>query len=245
MLFRSLDQLIAEFGDAKFDISNKGAILSTSSAKEAAQKRQDSLLQDQLADIKKQLSQITATPVSKDDDKEKMSQQIAALQKQVSSMQSLVDNKNLEIAELKLKTKSAEDQTTSLRQLLNNCSEEDNSCSLSIKEKAKEATSNDLKFCRLIDKHDLDKDLLIDLHNKMQKELLKMLKITDETTSVHELIMQARDAVLLTDEACDYAHLIRKERNKIVHDNAYPKTYEARILMCLYAASLLWPHFPE
>lgn len=240
-----LEELIAEFGDANSVINVKiPGSEEKSTPREAIQQADNIQIQSQLEEIKRQVSQLSTITPTKDNNKETLALQLTAMDQQIQSMKQLLDNKEREIEELKRSNASAQEQTTQLRELLTKADKSKKDCSISIKERAKEATSNDTKFCSIIDNNDLNLDLLIDLNNKMYYELKSMLKATDPGLTLYDLILQASDADLLTSEASDYAHLIRKERNKVVHDNAYQKTHDARILMCVFAGALLWLHFP-
>ena len=241
-----LEQLIAEFGDENSKImveipgkENKPHTRTSSQIDEA------NLLQKILDEIKKAEKEPSPPPKESASDAERYLKQISTLEQQLQAVLDQMKSKDLLITELERKTESSEDQITQLRELLAKKDRSSQNCSVLIKEKAKEATSNDPKFCTMIDNHEINKDLLLDLTNKMHQELRTVLKVDDPAASLHDLIIQAVDADIFSSEASDYAHLIRKERNKIVHDNAYVKTHQARILMCLFAASLLWPNFPE
>ncbi|MBM4302300.1 MAG: DUF4145 domain-containing protein [Deltaproteobacteria bacterium] len=63
--------------------------------------------------------------------------------------------------------------------------------------------------------------------------------------NLYELITQARDADILTDEAIQLAHLIRRHRNITAHEQVDIRTKEARVLLVLLSAALLWPLLPE
>jgi hypothetical protein len=57
----------------------------------------------------------------------------------------------------------------------------------------------------------------------------------EETTAI---ALPAETRPLLDD-------VIRKQRNIVVRGDTYKTTHVGRILMSLFAASLLWPEFPE
>lgn len=241
-----LDELLAEFGDANSKIQvvipgNEQKLQPRATAQETEKNE----LQRQLDEIKKTLNQISSIPATNDTEKGKLVLQLATMDQQLQTMKSQLENKDQIIAELKIKTESSEEQVTQLRELLASKDKAQQNCAISIKERAKEATSNDPKFCRLIDNREVDKDLLNDITNNMIFELKKLLNVNDPNMSLYDLILQAAESNILEPEAIDYAHLIRKERNKVIHANPYVKTLDARYMMCLFAAALLWPYFPE
>lgn len=236
-----LEQLIAEFGDENSKIMVEIPGKEKQSTSHTAEQRDEAnLLQKLLNEIKK-----TEQARPQQSDTDEYITQISSLEQQLKLVVEQVNNKDMLISELEHKAASSEEQITQLRELLAKKDQSACDCSVLIKERAKEATSNDPKFCTMIDNHEINKDLLLDLTNKMHQELRTVLRVDDPSASLHDLIIQAVDAEIFSTEASDYAHLIRKERNKIVHDNAYVKTHEARIMMCLFAAALLWPNFPE
>ena len=63
--------------------------------------------------------------------------------------------------------------------------------------------------------------------------------------SLHDLITMARDSESLTEKGIDLAHTIRRHRNILTHENTDGRTHSARVLLCLFAAALLWPEFSE
>lgn len=103
-------------------------------------------------------------------------------------------------------------------------------------------TGNDVTFKFTLDRLSLDSSLPIEFAKIIDRALRTILKADDPDLSLHDLIVQARDAELLSDEAIDLAHTIRKQRNIIAHQDVETRTKQMRILFVLCAASLLWPH---
>ena len=240
------DELIAEFGEDQVQILAQKPKEPSSSLLSVQLQAQNEQLKGEIRDIKQSLQLMAATGRAREESKvQDLVDQVDVLNDQILLMTQQMDNKDTEINELKKKLSESLDQATQLRKLLENKKADTRDIDTLIKERAKEATSNDPKFCKLIDQNNIGLDLLLDINNKMSSELKQMLNYPDDDISLSDLINQASDAEYLTSEAKDYAHIIRKERNKIVHDNAYGKTRVARILMCLFAAALLWPNFPE
>lgn len=112
-----------------------------------------------------------------------------------------------------------------------------------LRERAKEATGRDIKFSSLVDRLKLNESLPIDLVKELGRELRHLVNCEDRGISLHDLLMQARDAGVLTERGIDLAHLIRKQRNVMAHENTDKRTHQAQILLCLFAAALLWPEF--
>ena len=78
-------------------------------------------------------------------------------------------------------------------------------------------TGNDVTFKLTLDRLSLDSSLPIEFAKIIDRALRTILKANDPDLSLHDLIVQARDAELLSDEAIDLAHTIRKQRNIIAH----------------------------
>jgi hypothetical protein len=240
------DELIAEFGEDNLQIMAQKPKENANPVASAHQQAENEQLKNELQEIKQSLQLMaTSTKIKEEPKVQDLVDQIDVLNAQILLMTQQLDNKENEINELQKKNSESLEQATKLRLLLENQESQKQDFDVFIKERAKEATSNDPKFCKIIDQNKIGIDLLLDLNNKMFAELKQMLNTNEIDTSLSDLINQASDADFLTSEARDYAHIIRKERNKIVHDNAYSKTRDARIIMCLFAAALLWPNFPE
>jgi hypothetical protein len=114
-----------------------------------------------------------------------------------------------------------------------------------LKKIAVEATGSDSLFMRTIDPLPLDTTLPIQLSIQIDQQLKRAMKISDENANFADLISQARDAEILDKPLVDLCHLIRKQRNILVHETVHPKTVTARVILCLFAAALLWPNLPE
>ena len=108
-----------------------------------------------------------------------------------------------------------------------------------------EATGYDSKFIEIVERLNIDEKLPIQLAKHMEFELRKMLKIEDRKIPLSDLLIKAKDSDSLPKDTLDLAHVIRKQRNVVAHGEEYEKTYIARVLMCLFAAALIWPELPE
>jgi len=114
-----------------------------------------------------------------------------------------------------------------------------------IKNIAVEATANDPLFVRTISSIPLDSTLPIQLSIQIHQQLRRAMKISDENANFADLISQALEADIVDKQLADLCHLIRKQRNILAHETIHPKTIPARVILCLFAAALLWPNLPE
>ncbi len=114
-----------------------------------------------------------------------------------------------------------------------------------LKNIAIEATDNDSLFMSAIDAISLDSNLPIHLSIQIDKQLRRVMKISDENVNFADLISQAREAEIVDKQIADLCHLIRKQRNILAHETVHPKTVTTRVILCLFAAALLWPNLPE
>jgi hypothetical protein len=113
------------------------------------------------------------------------------------------------------------------------------------KEAAKEATGRDPKFVALVERLRLDETLPNELVEQLKRELRKILATNDRTLSLHDLITMAKDAEVLTENAIELAHTLRRHRNILTHKSTDRRTHVARVCLCLFASALLWPEFCE
>jgi hypothetical protein len=114
-----------------------------------------------------------------------------------------------------------------------------------LRETAKDASGREPKFCALADRLSLNDSLPIELVKELGRELRRVVNCDDRTTSLHELLVQARDAGLLTERGIDLAHVIRKQRNVMAHEQTDRRTHRAQVLLCFFAAAMLWPELSE
>ncbi len=115
-----------------------------------------------------------------------------------------------------------------------------------LKEIAKEATGGDEDFNNFIQKVELDKQFPIQLANRLEQKLKKVLNISgNQKPGLYDLLIQVEDSEKMSQESLDLAHTIRRQRNLFAHSPIHQKTTEARILLCLFASALLWTELPE
>jgi hypothetical protein len=102
---------------------------------------------------------------------------------------------------------------------------------------------NSPRFVALLDDlRRLDPLVPTEIHSLLEVELRLLLGVSqpDEST-LYDLLKQAEEQQILNRDALDLAHMIRKQRNTIAHARDARETYDARSLLCLVAAALLWP----
>ncbi len=114
-----------------------------------------------------------------------------------------------------------------------------------IREKAKEASGGNKKFCLLVDRLSFNHSLPISLLAEMEKELRRALKCRDHSVTLYDLLIQAENEGILTSKELDLAHSIRKQRNLLAHEVIEKETLVARLIFCLFAAALLWSEFSD
>jgi hypothetical protein len=162
---------------------------------------------------------------------------IGGLQKQVKDLQ--VANRRMQ-SELVSRQNEVKELTQKLKEI-----REDVKFESMLKDFAIEATGGDSRFTHIVSHTSISAELPILLAKYLEDDLRRLLGKRDQATTLHDLIMEVRDAEALPPEAIDLGHLIRKQRNIVAHGEAYGTTIRARALLCLFAAALLWPEFPE
>lgn len=110
---------------------------------------------------------------------------------------------------------------------------------------AHNSTGKDEWFSKEVNTITIDKYFPSEIAKKMETILRNKLNIQENEYNLNDLIKLAKENGLLDDEAYNLAHLLRKQRNIVVHQTFDLRTVESRNLMCLFAASLLWPKLPE
>ena len=96
------------------------------------------------------------------------------------------------------------------------------------KELAEDATGTNISFME-IGPLKLDDNFPIELAKCVEEKLRSMLQCHNCSVTFHDLIMQAKDAELLPDEAIDMTHTIRKQRNITAHSRFDPQVQLGRI----------------
>jgi len=109
-----------------------------------------------------------------------------------------------------------------------------------VKAVAAEATMNDVEFTLLLEHIEI-RDMPIALARQLEEECRKLLRVNDERTSFADLLADISDSNMLPRDAIDLAHIIRKQRNIVAHEERARGQKTARAVLTLMAASLLWP----
>lgn len=91
----------------------------------------------------------------------------------------------------------------------------------------------------------LDVSLPIHVAAQLETRLRVHFRDLDPSINLSGLIRQAQEAGVLDDDAVDMAHIVRKQRNALVHSTSTRADSTARILLALYAAAILWPKLPS
>ncbi|MHB9033079.1 MAG: hypothetical protein ACYC6L_08525 [Anaerolineae bacterium] len=175
--------------------------------------------------------------------------QLAQFEHQLDQSQALQQRRSEELAEYKRKCATWEAKYTDTHAELvglraQKAKSNDNSMQTRIKYVALEATENNESFANLLDHADLDDSLPIKISRTLELKLRVMLNIPeDDRPQLNDLLAQASDSAVLPRDAIDLAHIIRKQRNIIAHSENDEPTCQARAIICLFAAALLWPEF--
>ncbi|MEZ4870462.1 MAG: hypothetical protein R3C14_54540 [Caldilineaceae bacterium] len=240
---RTYDALIAEFGDDLVSLSVTRPAHAIDAATQAADLQKENVsLKDDLRQIQQQIAQISekqSDSIVGDLKKSLLESEseLAVIKYKLQEQEKVLNEKAIACA-------NASEKIVQLRKQLQSLQSANNFEKL-IKGAAKGATGGEHKFELLVDSLNLNETLPISLVSKLEEELRLMLNLSDPGLRLHDLLVQARDAELLPQDALDLAHIIRKQRNLLAHGSVYNKTHEARILLCLFAAALLWPELPE
>ena len=112
-----------------------------------------------------------------------------------------------------------------------------------IRDIALEATGNDPVFGEYFKTLDINEGLPIELGKWLEMQLKNTLNSSE---NLFDLIQQCEDAEIFDRNDISLAHVIRGQRNLILHDSAInERTKMGRALYCLFAAALLSPKLPE
>jgi len=109
-----------------------------------------------------------------------------------------------------------------------------------VKEIALEAAEQDGEFATLLARVEIS-DMPIALARRLEEECRRVLRVDDERVALADLLAELRDTVLLSGDAIDLAHVVRKQRNIMAHEERAKGQRKARALVALMATSLLWP----
>jgi len=238
---RIYEALIAEFAEdaATVDISRPDA------APQADPDQENLLLKSELADIRNSINLIARNNAREND------AELSELQEALANREQTIGQLQAELKKIKIEQAKHEKQLAESNayasQLAEKLARRQSAISFDdqLKERALEATAGDHKFGKLLERLTIDRGLPIDLARAMDVEFRQLLDLGDQDINSYGLISEAADADAIPKDAIALAHLIRKQRNIIAHDDVHHSTYRAREILCLFAAALLWPEFPE
>ena len=111
-----------------------------------------------------------------------------------------------------------------------------------IKNIAKRCAGSSKSFNKLIDNVEFNNSLPISIQNSVEKCLRRKLGVKLDELNFFGLIEKGKDKRLLNEEAVDYLHSIRKQRNIFAHTEVNAQTRFSRISFVLNSAALLWTH---
>jgi hypothetical protein len=162
-----------------------------------------------------------------------------------------VENLKQEIISLKVEMKLAEEERDEYMSLLGGMHKQLNDLSndeppkdieQDIKNIAKRCAGSSKSFNKIIDDVVFDSSLPISIQNSIEKCLMRKLGVKPNELNFYGLIKKSEDDGLLNDEALDYVHSIRKQRNIFAHTDVNAQTRFSRISFVLNSAALLWTH---
>jgi hypothetical protein len=111
-----------------------------------------------------------------------------------------------------------------------------------IKRIAKKSAGDNPSFNKVIDDLEFDSSLPVEIQKPIISCLRRKLNVSDEMVDFFSLITKGKEEGLISLEACDYLHTVRKQRNSFAHNIVDSKTRMARVLFVITAASLAWAH---
>lgn len=108
-----------------------------------------------------------------------------------------------------------------------------------LKTLAKQTATTSNSFRLFLDNHVIGDTSPLELGKFLEGDLRSRIGVYERTT-LHDLIKQAEDAELISDEGVGFAHLIRRQRNQLAHDSAARATFPMRAVLSVSAAALFW-----
>lgn len=211
----------------------------------AAIQGENDILRSELAKIQDALKSINkATPSGQDGQLANLKKALAEREQELAKvnkdrMDLRAKNRTLE-AKLIAKDKELDQLKVKLRR-----QESEGQLESMLRELAIAVANDHGKFTQMISSTSISTELPLALGRHLETALRVMNKNPDRSDTLHDLITFTREAQRLTPEGIDMAHLIRKQRNIVAHSKADPHTIPARAVLCLFAAAILWPEFPD
>lgn len=249
---RVFDALIAEFGD---DILGRLKIIRPGKASVDGQSELP--LKEELEKIKKTLEQIShretnhrtsesgrlrVALATKEQEAAELRQRTAELDRQFKEQQAANTALSSQLQEAQSSVRTLKEEVARKH---GQAIDPDALFERLARESAKDATGRDAKFCSLVDRLRLNESLPLELVKALGHELRRTLNSDERGATLHDLLTEARDSGALSERGIDLGHLIRKQRNVMAHETLDKRTQRAQVLLCLFAAALLWPEFSE
>ena len=231
---RMYKALIEEFADDLTASSSFTPPQSFDERETQKEEEQESELQKEIAQLRRTLSEVNVTSET--------TESIRALSEMLSTkeeeIQSLKYEQDIEKERLQKQITQLQSETkkpsagTETSPFIN-----------SIKDIAVKATGDDPVFGEYFRTLDINADLPIELGKWLETQLKNTLNSSE---SLFDLIQQCEDAEIFDRNDISFAHVIRGQRNLILHDSTIDeRTKMGRALYCLFAAALLSPKLPE
>ncbi|MBN2566266.1 MAG: hypothetical protein JXB46_11205 [Candidatus Eisenbacteria bacterium] len=244
---RVFDAIIAEFGD---DLDDTKVVRPEPDQKAAAQAAMaqkqlaadNERLRGELAGLRETLGLLKATGKQgstqverlhallekRESQLEKVQDRLAKTQERADSLVKAIDASKKENAKLRIELEGARSSSSV-----------DGRLTARLQTLAIQGSSGSAEFAAALKSVKTTSRYPVDLALALERHLRASLK-NDDPASLHDLIVQADEAGLLTPEAVDLAHALRRQRNTAVHSTPDEKAMRARALLSLFTAALLW-----
>ena len=242
--------LIAEFGDELYGAVPDPPGLPAPQVPELEQLRDSNReLRSQLEDLQNTLRELETTTRDSADQEQGTAElksalaERAAMTSQLRSQNTAIQEKSAALAgerdELLSRIRALESQLYQLQQ-----QHPALSFPRQLADLAARASGPNEHFVRLVREADVGSEIAVTLTRELATVLRTMLG-ADTRTGLCDLIKQARDAGRISENGADHAHSLRKARNILVHSDADELAIQARALVCLFSAALLWRELPS
>ena len=109
-----------------------------------------------------------------------------------------------------------------------------------IKDISKKCAGNNPNFNKIIDELEFGPYLPIEITDHVVRCLSKKVEHHNPNPNFFDLIKEGEDSGVLDQEASDYLHTLRKQRNEFAHGGVGVKERLSRVLLVITAASLAW-----
>jgi hypothetical protein len=241
---RIYDALIGEFGEDLVSLNITRPKITSEKDITESLRVENQNLRDQMAKMNELMKSITkaghTSQSSAESENQTLKLALSTLEKELRFSRDCLIDAEKEKIYLKHQVQEIKQETN--RIIKENAPKDFNSY---LKELVKNATGGDRDFCVIIDRIGFSKSAPIEITKHLESALRNLLAIKDRNIKLHELIARGRDSEILSDEAIQLAHLIRRQRNILAHEDVDQRTNSARIILVLFAAALLWPLLPE